>query len=221
MMVIVRLFPTHSLDSVWDFVIKKSEKYSKEDVSPLYISQIVGRNFISVIFEVEKVEQIVKFLIDQIAGCELISRTHTLTLVKPVFLPIPKDKPKSCFRYSVELKVSPKHYRNVYERLIEFKYDNTIFPLYISYVLGESDILLSMMAPNLDSLHKFLAEKVNTMEGVLEFTIYSISRSRPIADEKTWDNFQRSKLRIPSWLTSENMKEKYLYDYEIYGESMG
>jgi hypothetical protein len=217
----VRLFPKYTLERCWDLVIKNIKKYSTEDVKPLYLSQIVGKNFISVIFEVEKIEQIVKFLIDQISGCEDILNTQTLVLVKPAFLPIPKERPDPCLRYSVELKISPKHYRNVYERLIEFKYDNTVFPIYISYVLGESDILLSMMAPNLDSLHKFLAEKVNVMEGVLGFAIHSISRSRPTADEKTWDSFQRSKLRIPSWLTSKNLKEKYLYDYEIYGESMG
>ncbi|MFQ6089035.1 MAG: hypothetical protein ACE5K0_09075 [Candidatus Methanofastidiosia archaeon] len=215
-MLIIRLYPRKDLEKVWDFVLKNFEEYKSKTVKPLYISQLAGKNCISVILEVEHVNHIMEFLSEEIAGCEEISKTKTISLVKPVFLPIPKKRPKNLNRYTVTLKLDPKRYKDIYKKLIDYRYPSKVFPTYITYVLGRWDLMLSLNGRNHEEVFGFVQDRISPMKGVREFSIIHIKRCRPIASKEVWREFQKSLLYLPSWMTSEELKEKYLYDYRIY-----
>ncbi|MEE9151621.1 MAG: hypothetical protein V3U20_07295, partial [Thermoplasmata archaeon] len=152
MMLIVRLIIKGDLKKVWDYLIKNLKGKETKKVKPLYLSQLHGKNYISIIFHVEKIDYIVKFLVQQIGACEEIVDTQTLTLMKPVFLPIPIKRPENLCRFTIHLKVEPRYYHDVYNELLDYRYKGEVFPTYIAYSLGDFDIVVSMLGEGIDTV---------------------------------------------------------------------
>ncbi len=214
MMLIVRLIVKGDPTNVWNYLMKNLKGKETKKVRPLYISQLRGKNYIGVIFDVEKIDYIVKFLVQQIGACKGIVDTQTLTLMKPVFLPIPKERPECLNRYTIHLKVEPRSYHDVYNALLDHKYKNDMFPTYITYSLGDFDIMISMLAEGIDKVKSFSDETLSKIDGVTEFDIFPIERAEHLASNETWRRLQRSLLHIPPWV-SKDLKKHYLYDYEL------
>lgn len=214
MMLIVRLIYKENPDKVWDYLIKNLKGKETKKVKPLYLSQLHGKNYIGVIFDVEKIDYIVKFLVQQIGACGDIVDTQTLTLMKPVFLPIPKERPENLCRFTIHLKVEPKYYHDVYNELLEYRYKNNIFPTYIAYSLGDFDIVVSMLGEGIDTVKSFVDDTLGNIKGITESTIYPIEKSEHLASNETWRRLQRSLLHIPPWVSKE-IRKHYLYDYDL------
>ncbi len=214
MMLIVRLIVEGDIANVWNYLIKNLKGKETKKVKPLYISQLQVKNYIGIIFDVEKIDYIVKFLVEQIGGCKEIVDTQTLTLMKPVFLPIPKDRPENLCRFSIHIKVEPRYYHEVYNDLLAHKYETKVFPTYVAYSLGDFDIVMSMLGQGIDSVKGFVDKTLNNIKGVTRSTIYPIERSEYLAKTETWRRLQRSLLHIPPWV-SKDLKKHYLYDYDL------
>ncbi|UCG68432.1 MAG: hypothetical protein JSV09_11535 [Thermoplasmata archaeon] len=214
MMLIVRLIYKEHPEQVWKYLIKNLKGKETKKVKPLYISQLHGKNYIGVIFDVEKIDYIVKFVVQQIGACEDIIDTQTLTLMKPVFLPSPKERPDCLYRYTIHVKVEPRYYHDVYNELLNHRFKTNIFPTYIAYSLGDFDIVISMLAEGIDSVEAFVNETLGKIKGVTESTIYPIEKSEHLASGETWRRLQRSLLHIPPWVSKE-LKKHYLYDYDL------
>lgn len=214
MMLIVRLIWKEDPEEVWNCVRKNLKGQETKKVKPLYISKLQEKNYISVVFDVEKIDYIVKFLVQQVGGCKEVIDTQTLTLMKPVFLPIPKERPEKQCRYSIFLKVEPKYYHDVYNELLDYKYKPDLFPTYIAYSLGEFDIVLSVLSESIDKVKVFVEGVLCKIEGVNGCAINTIEKSEHLASMETWRRLQRSLLHIPPWATKE-IKKHYLYDYEL------
>ncbi len=214
MMLLVRLIIKEDPEKVWSYLIKQLKEKETKKVKPLYLSQLHGKNYISVMFDVEKIDYIVKFLVQQIGGCEGIVDTQTLTLMKPVFLPIPKERPTKQCRFSIFLKVEPKYYHDVYNELLDYRYEADLFPTYIAYSLGEFDIVISVLGAGKDKVENFVDERSSKIKGVTECTINAIKKSEHLATMETWRRLQRSLLHIPPWATKE-IKKHFLYDYDL------
>lgn len=213
-MLIVRLIVKENPEKVWSFLVKNLKGKETKKVKPLYVSQLHGKNYMGVIFDVEKIDYIVKFLVQQIGGCEEIEDTQTLTLMKPVFLPIPKDRPENLCRFTIHIKVEPRYYHDVYNELLDYKYETSVFPTYVAYSLGDFDIVVSMLGEGIDKVKSFAEKVLGNIKGVAEFKIYPIERSEHLASTDTWRRLQRSLLHIPPWV-GKDLKKHFLYDYEL------
>ncbi len=134
--------------------------------------------------------------------------------MKPVFLPIPKERPSKQCRFSIYLKVEPRYYHDVYNKLLDKRYETDVFPTYIAYSLGDFDIVMSLLGEGIDKVKDFVDENVKTIEGVNECTINPIKRSEHLAEMDTWRRLQRSLLHIPPWVSKE-LRKHYLYDYDL------
>jgi hypothetical protein len=70
----------------------------KEDttkyVTPLYATQAEGMMSVGVIFDVKDPDNIAHFLTENLAKCDECHHTKTISLMKPVFFPIPKNDQK-------------------------------------------------------------------------------------------------------------------------------
>ena len=213
-MLIVRLTYKDDPDKVWKYLIKNLKGKETKKVKPLYVSKLTGKNYIGVIFDVEDIDQIVKFMVQQIGGCSNIVDTQTLTLMKPVFLPIPKERPKNLCRFTIHIKVEPRSYHDVYNALLDTRYKSDLFPTYIAYSLGDFDIVMSVLGQGMEKVETFVNNILNKISGVTGSTIYPIERSEHLANTDTWRQLQKSLLHIPPWV-SKDLKKHYLYDYEM------
>jgi len=180
MLMIVRLFPKTDISKVWNYV----ENHIKEEnvqVTPLYATQTEGMMNVGVIFDVKEPDSLTEFITQEIVKCDEINHTKTISLMKPVFFPIPKNKPENIQRYLIRVYASPKYYKKVYDYLINYQYSSNLFPIYISYSLGDEDILMNVAADKKETVNKFVRESIRSLDGVDQCSFYPVFKAKRFA----------------------------------------
>ena len=182
MMIIVRLSPKSNLDKIWDYVenhITKEE--TTKYITPLYATQAEGMMSVAVVFDVKDPDNIAHFLVENLAKCTECHHTSTVSLMKPVFFPIPKKRPATIHRYIIRVYTHPKYYKTIYEYLINYKYPFNLFPIYVSYSLGDEDLVMNVAADSPETVNKFVREKIRNLEGADSVLFYPVVKAKRFA----------------------------------------
>jgi DNA-binding Lrp family transcriptional regulator len=181
MMMIVRLFPKTDLNKVWNYVENVIAKESSDVVTPLYSAQLEGMMSVGIIFDVKDPDNIAHFLTETLSDFDECHHTRTISLMKPVFFPIPKNRPENMQRFIIRIYTHPKNYKSIYNYIVDYKYPFNLFPIYVSYSLGDEDIVINVAADSSQTVNNFLREKIRTMEGVDSSTFYPVVKSKRFA----------------------------------------
>ncbi|MCK4902896.1 MAG: hypothetical protein KAS76_05995, partial [Thermoplasmatales archaeon] len=181
MMIIVRMFPKTNLDRVWHYVENVIAKETSDVVTPLYSAQLEGMMSVGVIFNVKDPDNIAHFLTETLSGFDECHHTRTISLMKPVFFPIPKKKPDNMQRFVIRIYTHPKNYKNIYNYLLNYKYPFNMFPIYVSYSLGDEDLVMNVAADSKETVSNFLKEKIRTMDGVDSSAFYPVVKAKRFA----------------------------------------
>ena len=193
MMIIVRVFPKESLGDSWDRLLNNVEKISNKDCTPLYASQQEEKDFMSVMYDVNDIDSFADVLVSKIPSAVNSKKTRTITLLKPVFFPAPKDRPEQLERYQVAVRVASDELNNVFNRILHLNYPVDLFPTYAAYSFGEDDILLSMLSISRDKARAFVKEKIESQEGVLSVDVARIDMSKRLAPLDMWRRYREEK----------------------------
>ncbi len=212
MMLIERLY-TSNKDVVWNGVIDRLKGRGTRSVQPLYISDLKGQEYLSIVFHTDVIDDCARFLVDNVAMCQNVEDTKTIMLLKPVFLPMPGDRPKDLERYSLYLQVQPKHYPAVYNEILHHEFEVNCFPNYVAYAFGDYDILATFLGRDEASMRDYVREYLEPLSGVDGVGINKIKRTELLTTKATWRENQRSLLFIPPWM-SKKMDDHYLYDID-------
>jgi hypothetical protein len=181
MMVIVRLYPKTDLNKVWHYVENVIAKETSKFVTPLYAAQLEGMMSVGVIFDVKDPDNIAHFLTETLTDFDECHHTRTISLMKPVFFPIPKKRPENTQRYIIRIYTHPKNYKDIYNYLLNHKYPFNMFPIYISYSLGDEDLVMNVAADSSQTVHNFLKEKIRIMDGVDSSSFYPVVKAKRFA----------------------------------------
>lgn len=181
MMIIVRLFPKTDLNRIWHYVENVIAKESSDVCTPLYSAQLEGMMSVGVIFDVKDPDKIAHFLTETLSDFDECHHTRTISLMKPMFFPIPKKKPENMQRFILRVYTHPKNYKKIYDYLTNYKYPFNLFPIYISYSLGDEDLVMNVAADSIKTVNNFLREKIRTMDGVDSSSIYPVVKSKRFA----------------------------------------
>ena len=181
MLMIVRLFPKTDLGRVWNYIENKIKDEYSEQITPLYATQSEGMMNVGIIFDVKEPDSLSRFITEEIVKCDEVHHTKTVSLMRPVFFPIPKKKPENIQRYVIRIYAHPKEYKKIYDHLIGHKYPFNIFPIYVSYSLGDEDIIMSVAADSKKTVNKFLKEHIRIMDGVDQSMFYPVYRAKRFA----------------------------------------
>ena len=182
MMIIVRLAPRSDLSKIWDFVensVIKEE--ATKYVTPLYATQAEGMMSVGVIFDVKDPDNIAHFITESLSNCEECHHTNTISLMKPIFFPIPKNRPQQIQRYIIRIYTHPRYYKDIYQYLIDYNYPNNIFPIYISYSFGDEDIVMNVAADSIKTAKDFVREKIRNLEGANTVLLYPVVKAKRFA----------------------------------------
>jgi hypothetical protein len=193
MMIIVRVFPKDELSDSWDRILNNVEKISNKDCTPLYVSQQEEKEFVSIIYDVRDVDGFADVLVKQIPSTANADKTRTITLLKPVFFPAPKDRPRLLQRYQVAIRVTSEDLQNVFNHTVHLDYPEDLFPTYAAYSFGEDDILLSMLSVSREEIRTFVREEIESQKGVLGVDVARINMSKRIAPTDMWKNYRKSR----------------------------
>jgi len=210
MLMIVRLFPKTDLSRVWNYV-EEHIKEEHNDLIPLYATQSEGMMNVGIIFDVKEVDSLTEFITEDIVKCDEISHTKTISLMKPIFFPIPKKKPENIQRYLVRIYAHPKYYKKVYEYLNNYKYPFNLFPIYISYSLGDEDIIMSVAADSKETVNRFVREHIRSLDGVDQSSFHPVFRAKRFAPLEKLIEEQKKHLDEKSWKMK---KENFDLDFD-------
>jgi hypothetical protein len=202
-MLIVRLFPKADLNEVWHYVEDTISQESSELVTPLYATQAEGMMNVGIIFDVKNPDDIAHFLTETMTNCHACHRSKSISLMKPVFFPIPKKKPENIRRYIIRIYTHPRYYKQIYNYLINFTYPHNLFPIYVSYSLGDEDIVMNVGADSSETVNKFVRENIRVLEGADSATYYPVVKAKRFASLEKLIEEQRKHLaeqakKIPS-----------------------
>jgi len=193
MMIIVRIFPRGELKETWNRVIGNLERLSNDRCVPLYLSQREEENFMTLIYDVEDVDAFADIVAKNIPSLLHPEKTRTITLLKPVFFPAPKDRPPNLERFQVSIRATPEEVANIFSRIVHLDYPKDAFPTYTAYSFGEDDILTSMLSQNRGRLEQFVNEELRPLRGVISASVGHIDKSKRVAPEEMWKKYRESR----------------------------
>ena len=193
MMIIVRIYPRGELRETWNRVISGLEKLSSNRCVPLYLSQREEENFMTLIYDVEDVDSFADIVATSIPSLSHPAKTRTITLLKPVFFPAPKDRPPNLERFQVSISASPEEVTNVFNRIVHIDYPKDTFPTYTAYSFGEDDIVTSMLSSGRSRLEQFVNEELRPLRGVVSVSVGHIDKSKRVAPEEMWKKYRESR----------------------------
>ena len=197
MMIIVRIFPKDELSESWNAVLNNLEKVSNEHCTPLYLSLQEEKNFMSLIYDVKDADLLGDILVKKIPSALQPDKTRTITLLKPAFFPVPKDRPANLERYQVALRVRSDELENIFNRILHLDYPRDAFPTYAAYSFGEEDILTSMLSMSRDRIKQFVKENLEPQKGVVSVEVARINMSKRVAPTEMWKKYRESKYIFP------------------------
>ena len=192
-MIIVRIFPKGELEESWRSVLDNLEKISNEHCTPLYLSQQEDEGFMSLVYDVSDVDLFSDILAKRIPSLLQPEKTRTITLLKPVFFPAPKDRPANLERYQVAVRAVSQELEGIFNYMLHLDYPRDAFPTYAAFSFGEDDILISMLSTSRDRLKQFVGENLEPQRGVVSVEVDLINRSKRVAPAEMWKNYRESK----------------------------
>jgi len=215
MMVMVRIFPSGELEESWNRVIDSIEDLSNMYCTPLYLSQREEEKMMTLIYDVKDADHFTDIVVRKIPELLCPEKMRTITLLRPVFFPAPKDRPQNLDRYQVSVKAKCVEFENVFNHLLHLNYPADVFPTYAAYSFGDDDILLSMLSTNRGRLGQFLGEHLESQKGVISVGIGHISRSKRVAPTQMWKRYRES--RYLSRPTAEQEEYDFLEREVLHG----
>ncbi len=193
MMIILRIFPDGDLDKSWSTVLTNLDKLGNEQCIPLYLSQQEEKNFMSIIYDLEDLDRFANIVVNNIPSVLHPEKTRTITLLRPVFFPVPKDRPRNLERYQVSTRVRSNEVEGVFDDILRLKYPRDVLPTYAAYSFGEDDILASFLSVSRERINSFLKENVGSRKGVLNVEAARISNSKRLAPTEMWKRYRESR----------------------------
>jgi hypothetical protein len=212
-MIIVRIFPRGELEESWNRILNNLEAISNSYCTPLYLSQREEENFMSLIYDVKDVDFFSDVLAKRIPSLLQVEKTRTVTLLKPAFFPVPKDRPANLERYQVAVRARPEELESIFNYILHLNYPVDAFPTYAAYSFGEDDILTSMLSTSRDRLNQFLKENLEPLQGVVSADVGLINRSKRVASAMMWKEYRESRLVFRPTAEQEE------YDFLEYAEA--
>jgi len=72
----------------------------------------------------------------------------------------------------------PRYYKKIYDYLTNYHYPYNLFPIYISYSLGDEDIIMSIAADSKETANKFLKEHIRMLDGIDQSALYPVYKAK-------------------------------------------
>jgi hypothetical protein len=131
-------------------------------------------------------------------------------MLEPTYFLMPKKHPKNLERYLISLRVEPRKAQNIHSSIVDHDFPENVFLTYLTFTLGDDDILLSILAESHDSAHNFVKNTFGTMEGVNYYSISNQLKTMRLTSVMKWKRHQHKFL---SGYDKRHKKEYADYDW--------
>ncbi len=206
--VIVRLSATKRVLTQWDEIEKSLRRRETRDVAPIFASLQEAKGFISVMFEARNLEVLKDFLVDVLPKVMEAEKTRTIPLLEPTYFLMPREHRRDLKRFLVSLRTEPTQYHVVRSRVFGLDYPDDIHPTYLSYIMGQNDLVLSVLARSARAARDFARQSFGSMPEVLAYDVSSQLRTTRLTSRTRWRQHRNK------YLSSYDKQHRKDYDAE-------
>jgi DNA-binding Lrp family transcriptional regulator len=172
------------------------EKYSElkdwpllKKVKMLYLDRCYTHSDINMMFDVKDFTQLPRLFTEFLLGMDGVWDLQIIQLFSPNFFKIPKYVDlESWGRFTVTLDVKSPQTEDVFKYLREIAATDEAAITFLAYTFYsyQSDIIFTMLAPNIESASKFVDEKIRNIDGVIDSVIWEIEKSKFAIPHEEW-----------------------------------
>jgi DNA-binding Lrp family transcriptional regulator len=170
--------------------VKTSKKFDKIQI--LYLARCYTHSDISLLIDVEDPEVLPEFITDILLNLEGVWDIQMIPLLNPNFFEIPNFiKKKKYKHFTITLDVKSNKTKSIFKSLqrIAAKDDIAITFLAYTFYSYESDIILTLLAPDMAQAGKFVKNKLRTIDGVIDSLLWQMETWKSIITENEWREY--------------------------------
>lgn len=167
--------------------IKKANKY--KDIQVLYISRCFTHSDLSLLIDAKDPEAIPRFINQVILVMDGVWDIQIIPLLKPNFFEPPKGaKKKKLKHFTISLDVKSSRTEGVFKYLRKIAAEKDIPITFLAYTFSsyESDILFTLLAPDMATAGNFVKNKIRKINGVIDTILWQIETWKPLISDKEW-----------------------------------
>ena len=187
-----------------------SGKYDK--IKILYLARCYTHADISLMIDVIDPEKLPEFVTKELLAMDGVYDLLTINLLNPHFFKIPKYVDSTKFKhFTVTLDIKSNKTESVFNYLREFAAteEAAISFMAYSFYTFDNDIILSLLAPDLEHAGEFVNEKLRTIDGVIDTLLWQIEKSQFIVTHDEWLEYINY-FRMEDLVSEELWDESYL-----------
>ena len=188
--VIIRLFSKKNLPKLWEEVETNVPKLESKYFSPYYASQQEAKDYITVISEAMNFEVLRDLVVKDVSSQLEVRKTRTIPMMNPTYFLLPRQHPQNLERFLISLRVKPGDIQLIRSRIIAYDFPDNVFMTYLTFTLGDDDILLSILTDSQKSAQAFVKDAFDRMDGIVSYDISNLLKTRRLTDRKKWKNHQ-------------------------------
>ncbi len=203
----MRFFAKKGINKLWKAIETDIRNLYSPKVTPLYVIQEAGKEYLSIIFEIKGLEAFQDFLNSNPTIQTTTRKTRSIPLHLPYYFKLPEDHPSDLQRFTIFLRIDPAHYKTVHARIPNMRPPKDIIMTFFSFSFGDDDLILSILARDEEAVRIFVHERIETIEGVLSTSISRVIRSQRLSSKSKLSLHKKTFLYEERDMSSE--REKY------------
>ncbi len=177
--------------------IKASNKYDKIEI--LYLTRCYTHSDISLMIDAKDPEALPPFITDNILKMDGVWDIQMIPLLNPNFFEIPKYIKKGKYKhFTVTLDVKSDKTVSVFKYLQKIAATPEVAITFLAYTFYsfESDIILTLLSPDMEHAGKFVKNKLRTIDGVTDSLLWQIETWKTLITDNEWRNYINNYLKL-------------------------
>jgi len=167
--------------------LRENQTYKGIDV--LYLARCFTHSDISLMIDLADPEILPEFITQEILKMEGAWDIQTIHLLNPHFFKLPPNMNyKTYGHFTITLDVRSDRTDEVFKEIRNLAASDEAAISFLAYSFHsyDNDIILSLLAPDIQSAGKFVDDKIRTVNGVIDTFLWQISKWKFVISEKDW-----------------------------------
>ena len=170
MIVLMRLYPKDSAESIWQFVQANMHSRQTKKVEPILASVQEQAKWVTLYVMSDDVEAIGDFIVNDLGKCDDILYTMTVPLLKMVFIPVSKSLSKDAKRYAIMIRCDLQNYYSAFRKVIDLHPVTGVNSTFSAFLLGKYDKFMEKRKASIKDIIGFATLFHNEFQHIHPFT---------------------------------------------------
>ena len=193
MIAIVRMQAQGNWQNLWNEIVNRKDAMQKAIHGKgqlIYISKRSQYSEVSLFIHARDLAALADCITEQLTSVKEITGLWTITMLKPVFFPIPENV-HEFKRYSLTLNVFPAQLGNVYNTLKTIELPHGMKMSYLAYTfhLLSDSIMTSVLARDESHVTKIASEIIGKLPGVLKVNTNLVEKTLTLTTQAEWKEY--------------------------------